>query len=290
VAEGPSAPDILKLAAPARGSTRRELTLPLLGLTGAAPAAASDAGEEFFVTIVARDPAHDRFVAGALVVELLTTKLPASDESAAQPSLQATAIFEPLRQMHARADLVVHKRSGGRWKFPLELEATPPPVDDVIHLTSSIGKTAVGRFTLENLLEDESRFTAQITVDSAPCFDVQPRTGVLPPRGAAPTPFTVSYSPTEYRGRPFVGKVVILTDELQWTFEVRGTHPQLPRPDPLPSIDNRISREALDALAAAQAATARTDYVAANKEALKRLQARARTAARPAGGRTSPGT
>ena len=56
--------------------------------------------------------------------------------------------------------------------------------------------------------------------------------GTLTRAGTAGTLFTVSYTPTEY-GKSAKGVLVILTDEMQWSYEVRGTHPTYEAPVPL---------------------------------------------------------
>ena len=34
------------------------------------------------------------------------------------------------------------------------------------------------------------------------------------------------FTPREYHGKPLVGKLVVQTEEMQWSYEVRGTHPK----------------------------------------------------------------
>ena len=62
------------------------------------------------------------------------------------------------------------------------------------------------------------------TSDSAPEFVVYPKQGMLEPYGKEGTNFIVSFTPTEY-GKAKVGKLIIQTDEMQWSYEIRGTHP-----------------------------------------------------------------
>lgn len=38
-------------------------------------------------------------------------------------------------------DLVFFKKSGGRWKFKVSLEATTPDIDDIILIRSPMNKT-----------------------------------------------------------------------------------------------------------------------------------------------------
>lgn len=61
--------------------------------------------------------------------------------------------------------------------------------------------------------------------------------------------FVVSFTPREYGGKPLVGRLVVQTDEMQWTYEVRGSHPKWvpPQTSNMPvSIDNRLPNVAQD--------------------------------------------
>ena len=59
---------------------------------------------------------------------------------------------------------------------------------------------------------------------------VYPTSGILPPFGKEGTSFIVSFTPVEY-GKPKVAKLVITTDEMQWSYELRGSHPHYKIPD-----------------------------------------------------------
>ena len=62
-------------------------------------------------------------------------------------------------------------------------------------------------------------FTASFTPDSPCKFTVFPNEGVLEPPGRGDgTVFIVSFTPTEY-GKTQVGKLVIQTEEMQWSYE-----------------------------------------------------------------------
>jgi uncharacterized protein YndB with AHSA1/START domain len=41
--------------------------------------------------------------------------------------------------------------------------------------------------------------------------------------------FTISYLPLEY-GKAVRGTLIVLTDEMQWSYDVRGTHPKYTAP------------------------------------------------------------
>ena len=72
-----------------------------------------------------------------------------------------------------------------------------------------------------------------------------PKNGMLEPYGKDGTNFIVSFTPTEY-GKAKVGKLVIHTDEIQWTYEIKGSHPQYKIPEVRGGrIENRLSRDVL---------------------------------------------
>merc|ERR1711907_883362 len=71
-------------------------------------------------------------------------------------------------------------------------------------------------------------------------FSVEPKSGLLEPYGSAGTQFVVSYTSTAY-GRVDTGRLVILTEEMQWTYEVRGTLPQYRPPEGSTKVNTRLS-------------------------------------------------
>ena len=87
--------------------------------------------------------------------------------------------------------------------------------------------------------------SAFFSTDSASVFTVSPSAGVLTRAGTAGTLFTVSYTPIEY-GKPVRGMLIVLTGEMQWSYEVRGMHPQYSAPQPMATkvdhvLDPRMS-------------------------------------------------
>ena len=88
-----------------------------------------------------------------------------------------------------------------------------------------------------------AEFNAFFTPDSAPEFVVYPKTGLLDAYGKEGTNFIVSFTPTEY-GKAKIGKLVIQTEEMQWTYEIRGSHPQYKIPEVGGGrINNKLSKE-----------------------------------------------
>ena len=64
---------------------------------------------------------------------------------------------------------------------------------------------------------------AYFSHDSSSEFSVSPREGILDQSGRDGTQFVVCYLPVEY-GKIKIGKLIIETEEVQWVFEVRGSH------------------------------------------------------------------
>lgn len=151
--------------------------------------------------------------------------------------------FEPLRPFKTQTEFIVYKSSGGRWKFNVVFEALEPDVDDVISIASPLYKTSSVSFKLTNHLKAYAEFTAFFTADSAVEFVCHPKSGLLEPYGKDGTNFIVSFTPTEY-GKTKVGRLVIQTEEMQWTYEIRGSHPQYKIPQASGGrIQNKLSKE-----------------------------------------------
>ena len=52
----------------------------------------------------------------------------------------------------------------------------------------------------------------------------------MPPIGQEGTDILISFTPTEY-GKALVGKLAIVTEDMQWTYRVFGSHPTYHAPD-----------------------------------------------------------
>jgi len=156
--------------------------------------------------------------------------------------------FEPLKPFKAQAELVIYKSSGGRWKFNVIFEASEPMVDDIIVIQSPLQKTSSVSFRLTNHIKQQSEFTAFFTEGSATEFTCQPNKGLLEPYGKDGTNFIVSFTPTVY-GKPKVGTLVIQTDEMQWTYEIRGSHPHYKIPEAKGGrLNNQLTRHQRDVM------------------------------------------
>merc|ERR1712083_761470 len=109
-------------------------------------------------------------------------------------------------------------------------------------------------------------FTAHFTQDSASEFAVHPKSGQLEPYGKEGTNFIVSFTPTEY-GKQKIGRLVIQTEEMQWTYEIRGSHPQykIPTVQGGGRLDNKLSKQQTKVISHAE----KKNFMKANLQATK---------------------
>lgn len=147
-------------------------------------------------------------------------------------------------------DLVVTKcQTGGQWRFPLALEALEPEVDDTIVIESTINQTSSVSFRLANHFRERASFQCEFTLTSSPAFTVFPLTGELAAYGEEPgTNFILSFTPLEY-GQVLTARLTIITEEVQWTFDIQGTHPKYVVPRRESMIDQRLSADVVTKLA-----------------------------------------
>jgi len=181
--------------------------------------------------------AQEKLFARALTVEPAGPLI-----ASASTPLKFNMTFEPLRPLNATIQFLIHRQHGGVWKYDVELEATEPEIDDVIVISSLLGQPSSVTFSLTNQFTVYTPFKAYFTPDSALEFAVEPKSGLLEPYGSNGTQFVVSYTSTAY-GRVDTGRLVILTEEMQWTYEVRGTLPQYRPPDGDTKVNTRLSED-----------------------------------------------
>lgn len=175
--------------------------------------------------------------------------------------------FAPLRPFIAMCNLVVTRASGGRWRFDLKLEATEPEVDDIISIQSPLNKPASVAFRLCNHTGVYANFDAFFDAESAYEFTVQPTSGVLEPQGKQGTTFVITYKPTEY-GKPVNGKLIIQTEDVYWSYKVRGTHPKYSAPvADKAKVTTRLPKEVQQVMAQAQAARRGKNFIRDNMQA-----------------------
>lgn len=184
------------------------------------------------------NPQHQGLVDRSVFIEQKGERIHSPEDP-----LEFALRFEPLRPYKTNCEFVVYKSTGGRWKFNMILEAHEPEVDDVIAIQSPLHKTSSVSFKLNNHMKSYAEFTAHFTAESAAEFAVNPKQGVLEPYGKDGTTFIVSFTPTEY-GKAKIGKLVIQTEEMQWTYEVRGSHPHYRIPEVGGGrIENKLSKD-----------------------------------------------
>ncbi|KAL4498636.1 hypothetical protein ABPG72_019754 [Tetrahymena utriculariae] len=154
--------------------------------------------------------------------------------------LEFQAKFSPLKPFKQTIDFNILRQAGGRWKFKITLEATEPKEDDIIIISSPLHKTTSVTFKLTNKSKSFTPFTASFTPDSDAEFTVMPRSGNLESYGREGTTFIVSFTPIEY-GKTRQGKLIIQTDEMMWSYLVKGTLPKYNPPQIEQSmIDNKL--------------------------------------------------
>ena len=84
-------------------------------------------------------------------------------------------------------------------------------------------------FRLANAFDMDAPFTAYFSPESPAVFSVVPAAGVLGRVGTDGQLFTLAYSPLEY-GKVVRGTLIVLTDEMQWSYDVRGAQPRYAAP------------------------------------------------------------
>lgn len=175
--------------------------------------------------------------------------------------------FSPLRPLVCLCNLVISKASGGRWRFDVKLEATEPEVDDVIQIQSPLNKPASVAFRLCNHSSAYSEFDAFFDAESAYEFSVQPTAGVLEPAGSAGTTFIVTYKPTEY-GKSVQGKLIIQTEDVYWSYLVKGKHPHYAAPvADKAKVNTRLSKEMQAQLQQASKPNRKKNFLRSNMQA-----------------------
>ena len=242
IAEYTSGDPVIRLNCKSRKSVSQILKFSLGGYDG-------DATTEEFDTelFVAKDVQYGRAAVNSMTIARLH-----SDDTTSTVSFQCT--FAPLRPFIAHAELLVKKKTGGMWRFPIQLESQSPDIDDVIVMEAAVNAAATINFQLYNVLPQQSSFIAYFSSDSPQEFTVTPSKGVLPPmpmsqstRGAGTT-ISVGFTSSQY-GKTLSGILIVDTDDMQWRYEVRGTLPKYQPPTNVSSkVQNRLRPEIESAL------------------------------------------
>ncbi|EGR31281.1 hypothetical protein IMG5_114390, partial [Ichthyophthirius multifiliis] len=159
--------------------------------------------------------------------------------------LQFSVAFKPMKPFKCLVDFIIKRLSGGFWKFKIHLEASPPNEDDVIILSAVVGKLDQASFKLTNRFKTFATFKAFFTEDSDFEFTVSPMSGLLEPYGKGGTHFLIKFSPLEY-GKVRQGKLIIETDEMYWSYILKGVLPTYKPPIISESNINFVNRNYIE--------------------------------------------
>lgn len=185
----------------------------------------------------------DKVIRRAVQITPICTRIEDS-----KTSLRYLIRFDPLRPFESKIDFIVKKTvTGGQWRFPIQLEATEPSPDDTINIESTINQTSSVSFKLCNQFRERTSFRCEFTLTSSPVFSVFPLSGELDAYGENGTNFIVSFTPLEY-GQVLTARLLILTEEMQWTFDIRGSHPKYIKPRRASMVDNNLSSDVAERL------------------------------------------
>ncbi|OQS03556.1 hypothetical protein THRCLA_04122 [Thraustotheca clavata] len=217
IAQAPPNPKSFSFVCRARESAEKKLSLELLALEKVTL-------DEVFTAEWDIPEPHARVIERTLKITPIVDRIP----SVITP-LEYMVKFDPLKPIRLSVALVIKKRSGGLWRFDVHLDASDPVVDDVLTIESALNQTSSVTFKLTNQFREAAQFQAEFTAGSSQAFTVYPGEGTLAPYGTEGTSFTIAFTPTGY-GKMCSGQLVILTDEMQWTFNVKGTHPEYKAP------------------------------------------------------------
>lgn len=131
--------------------------------------------------------------------------------------------FSPMKPFKTSFDLIISRRTGGRWKFRVFLEATDPDEDDTLVIYSALNSTKSVSFKLTNRYKSFASFNAFFTPDSDPEFSIMPKSGDLEPLGREGRTFVVSFTPIDY-GKMKRAKLIIETEELLWFLFIKRNY------------------------------------------------------------------
>lgn len=139
------------------------------------------------------------------------------------PALSYQVHFHPFRPYHGNIALIITKASGGKWRYEVSISVLDPPVDETFTLEASLNQTSSFQFQLQNFFRKPADCIATFDKTSSSVFSVYPEHATLPAHGMIEhCTFVVSFTPTTY-GKMQSGTLIILTNEMQWTFRVKGT-------------------------------------------------------------------
>ncbi|TMW58151.1 hypothetical protein Poli38472_011739 [Pythium oligandrum] len=244
IAEAPLHPKAFVLVCPARDSTEKIIQCELLA---APPGLRLE--NETITTEWEIDSARFGALATSDAIQraVMIRPEPVDTQSVSSPRLMIPyrLQFDPLRPYRGSIYLLLNKKSGGRWRFEVVLDVSDPPVDDVLTIESTLNQTSSISFQLRNQFREAAPFQAEFSAGSSSAFTVYPAQGILPAYGSPQgMNFVVSFTPTGY-GKMQSGQLLIYTEEMQWTFNVKGTYPDLSASIASKSLSSSASRTRL---------------------------------------------
>ena len=202
--------------------------------------------EKFDFIIKCKDEKYSTLIAKVLTIELNDIKYDYTSEVKKLHKLDLYVKFYPLRPFKTECELIVSKKSGGQWIYDISLEALDSDPDDILYIQSSLNKIAELSFKLNNIFTRNADFISYFSHDSSAEFSIIPKEGILKEAGKAGTNFIISYLPIEY-GKVKIAKLIIETDEVQWLFEIRGSHleyklPEIKQSELMKPTESALSR------------------------------------------------
>jgi len=167
------------------------------------------------------------------------------DPKTPRPALgvcRVKVVFEPLKSVRCKVQIQIARASGGRWRYDMELVASQPDVDDVIKIEGTMDRTTSISFRLTNQFDKQAPYQAYFSVESPPEFTVTPSVGMLDAYGSEGTNFVVSFSPKVY-GKLYQAKLIVETEEMQWSYQVLADLPRYEPPRAAGKVDTWIPAE-----------------------------------------------
>jgi hypothetical protein len=177
--------------------------------------------DDTFSIEVQSPPEHKHSVNAALEIREVSTSI----SSPSQP-LKYLVVFKPQRMFSCTVDLIVAKRSGGRWRFEIDLEASKPDMDGELRVEAEVGQVGKLPLLLSASGSEAVPFNAYMTPDSDLDLDVFPKSGYLYPATESsqdsPPPIVVAYRNKDY-GKNSMGTLIIETPESEYAYKIVGT-------------------------------------------------------------------
>lgn len=138
--------------------------------------------------------------------------------------------FTPQKCIEQYAHLMIYKKGGCLWRFPILFSAGDPDIDDVIKIEA---QTMYSKVTVNFFLKAHGaypqKFVAILTSDSDPEISVTPEEGEFNPSQVKGFCFTVHYNPTSYAQKKYA-LLFIQTDQNQWTYRIEASLPHYKSP------------------------------------------------------------